>query len=397
MYGGLIMIEENLQDAILLVHDSVYAYCHYITPNDVGLTGGHQYGFTFAKPCYKMFFEEPGVKGSNKDVFVEIDWQKDQIKTQSRAIYYGVGTRNEYRLTRFGNGFEFLREEYIGSLQIMTRNHEGKYYAYVLSDQDNIEKFMDLFSLDVTKGNQVIDGSSTISPDEKLKNDFISFIDSHLDFPDTTEMAAFVRACVIKANNYTERKIAEEADKIILKWTDAEYQLFRGLEEKIYSPVYSKPFETCQSLVDFSNSILNRRKSRAGKSLEHHLAEIFKASHLRFEEQVVTENNKKPDFIFPDGESYHNILFPADKLTMLGAKTTCKDRWRQVLNEADKIPHKHLFTLQRGVSRNQLQEMKDEHLTLVVPKDNISLFIPDFHDNIMCLSDFIGMVRERQN
>ena len=113
--------------------------------------------------------------------------------------------------------------------------------------------------------------------------------------------------------------------------------------------------------------------------------------------RILRANNKKPDFIFPDGASYHEILFPAEKLTMLGAKTTCKDRWRQVLNEANKIPNKHLFTLQRGVSRNQLQEMKDEHLTLVVPKDNKNLFLPEFHDNIMCLSDFIVMVRERQS
>lgn len=53
--------------------------------------------------------------------------------------------------------------------------------------------------------------------------------------------------------------------------------------------------------------------------------------------------------------------------------------------------------IERGVSRNQLQEMKDEHLTLVVPKDNKSLFLQDFHDNIMTLSDFIGMVKERQS
>ena len=391
------MIEENLQDAIQLVHESVYAYCHYITPNDVGATGGHQCGFTFAKPCYLMFFGEPGIKGSNKENFVEIDWQKGLIKTQSRAIYYGTGTRNEYRLTRFGTGFEFLREDYIGSLQIMTRDQDGKYYAYVLSDQDNIENFMDAFSLDVTKGNQIIDKSTTLSPDEKLKEDFLDFINCHVDFPDTIEMASFVRKCVIAANQYTEKKIADDADRIILKWTDAEYQLFRGLEEKIYRPVFSRPFENCQDLVEFANTILNRRKSRAGKSLEHHLAEIFAASHLRFEEQVVTENNKKPDFIFPDGASYHEILFPADKLTMLGAKTTCKDRWRQVLNEANRIPDKHLFTLQRGVSRNQLQEMKDERLTLVVPKDNKNLFLPEFHENIMCLSDFIVMVRERQS
>lgn len=81
---------------------------------------------------------------------------------------------------------------------------------------------------------------------------------------------------------------------------------------------------------------------------------------------------------------------------MLGAKTTCKDRWRQVLNEANRIDRKHLFTLQQGISRNQLAEMRDERLTLVVPNSNISLFDHEFHDNILSLNDFIGMVKERQ-
>ena len=277
------MIEENLQDAIQLVHESVYAYCHYITPNDVGATGGHQCGFTFAKPCYKMFFDEPGIKGSNKENFVDIDWQKGLIKTKSRAIYYGTGTRNEYRLTRFGSSFEFLCDDYIGSLQIMTKNQGGEYYAYVLSDQDNIEDFMDAFSLDVTKGNQIIDKSILVTPDQILKDAFTTFINSHIDFPDTVEMASFVRKCVVDAKRYTIEQISKKADDVILEWTDAEYQLFRGLEEKIYRPVFSKPFENCQSLVEFSNSILNRRKSRAGKSLENHLAEIFTASRLNFE------------------------------------------------------------------------------------------------------------------
>ena len=72
------------------------------------------------------------------------------------------------------------------------------------------------------------------------------------------------------------------------------------------------------------------RKSRAGKSLEHHLADIFTHNQLLFEEQVITEENKKPDFVFPNGKCYHNITFPGELLTVLGAKTTCKDRWRQV-------------------------------------------------------------------
>ena len=386
------MNNEELQEAIQLVYDSAIAFCHYITPNDVGATGGHQYGFCIAHSCYKVFFDEPGQRGANKDAFIEITWQ-NSIKTQSRAIYYGVGTRNEYRLTRFGRDFEFLDEKYIGSLLIIGRKPDGEYRAYVLSDQDNIEDFMFSFDLDITLGNQLIDNDV----ETQINNEFQMFIDLHSEFPETTAMAAFARDCVISANRYSQEDIANKADSVILKWIDAEYTLFRGLEEKIYRPVYSLPFANCQSLIDFSNTILNRRKSRAGKSLEHHLASIFSAAQVRFEGQVITENNKRPDFIFPDGKSYHDFLFPADKLTLLGAKTTCKDRWRQVLNEADRIEEKHLFTLQQGVTRNQLLEMRDEHLTLVVPQANLNLFLPEFHQNIMCLGDFINMVKERQN
>lgn len=88
--------------------------------------------------------------------------------------------------------------------------------------------------------------------------------------------------------------------------------------------------------------------------MEHHLATIFTAAKLEYEEQAITEDNKKPDFLFPSGEAYHNLLFPADKLVFLGAKITCKDRWRQVLNEANRIEIKYLFTLQQGSSKNQL-------------------------------------------
>ena len=35
---------------------------------------------------------------------------------------------------------------------------------------------------------------------------------------------------------------------------------------------------------------------------------------------------------------------------MLAAKTTCHDRWRQLIDTAGPIPVKHLLTLQEGVS-----------------------------------------------
>ena len=142
--------------------------------------------------------------------------------------------------------------------------------------------------------------------------------------------------------------------------------------------------------------MLNRRKSRAGESLEHHLACIFTQNHLVFEEQVVTENNKKPDFLFPNAECYHNLRFPADDLIVLGAKTTCKDRWRQVLTEADRVDVKYLFTLQQGISKNQLREMHDSRLTLVVPTGYISSFRSEYRQEIRDLSGFIRIVKEKQ-
>lgn len=386
--------QESLVDVIELVNNSKYAFCHYITPNDLGITGSHQCGFYFPHTAEEMFYGKAQIKGTNDELAIKIRWQKE-FSTESKAKYYGRGTRNENRITCFGRGFEFTQDMYLGCLLIITKGYDDTFDAYVLSDQSNIESFMDTFNLWVGDSNQMITHRFTTAGD--IAEEISGTVDLLNTFPDTTVMAQLARDIVNRVNRYNDKVITDKCDAIILKWVAAEYELFSNLEEKVYRDIYTKAFGSCHELIEFSNTILNRRKSRAGKSLEHHLATIFQSAQLRFEEQVITEENKKPDFIFPDSISYHDFSFPADKLTMLGAKTTCKDRWRQVLNEADRIDNKHLFTLQKGVSKNQLREMKAEHLTLVVPKENISDFHPDFRDNIMCLSDFIGMVRERQN
>ena len=191
--------------------------------------------------------------------------------------------------------------------------------------------------------------------------------------------------------------LKNKPDDILLNWVDTEYRLFRFMEEKVYADIMTKPFGSIDAFVQMANEVLNRRKSRAGKSLEHHLADIFTKNELVFEEQAVTEDNKKPDFLFPNAECYHNLQFPADDLIVLGAKTTCKDRWRQVLNEADRIDTKYLFTLQPSISANQLQEMKHERVVLVIPEDNRSSFDERYRNDLFSLKQFVGMVREKQD
>lgn len=101
--------------------------------------------------------------------------------------------------------------------------------------------------------------------------------------------------------------------------------------------------------MERAHSILQRRKSRAGRSLELHTRQIFVEERLRegehFSYQPESEPNKSPDFLFPSEAAYKDASFPASKLRMLAVKTTCKDRWRQVVKEVDRIPTKHLLTL----------------------------------------------------
>ena len=81
---------------------------------------------------------------------------------------------------------------------------------------------------------------------------------------------------------------------------------------------------------------------------------------------------------------------------MLGVKSTCKDRWRQVLSEADRIIEKHLLTLEASISINQTNEMKNRNLQLVIPKPIHETYSAEQQNYIMSIFDFIEMVSLNQ-
>lgn len=381
--------------AVSQVNRSRRAFCRFITANDVNLTS-HQAGFYVPKEAESLLFDVPGERGSKKDRFVKIRWQ-DDFETASRFIYYGVGSRNEYRITRFGKGFPFLNEEYVGSLLIICQVDRDDYVGIVLEHDEDIDDFYTEYNLSVGKTNHFIDSAAIISPDERLGKRLVEIAGAMTDFPDTGEISGVASQIYNEVFGITENKLLDEPDKILCGWIKTESELFYQFEDIFYRPMYSTPFSSIRDFAAAANSFLNRRKSRFGKSLEHHLAHIFTESKLRFEEQVVTEDKKRPDFLFPGGKEYHDFLFPADDLTFLGAKTTCKDRWRQVLNEADRIGTKYLFTLQPSISANQLQEMKHERVVLVIPEDNRNSFDDRYRSDLLSLKQFISIVKEKQN
>ena len=81
---------------------------------------------------------------------------------------------------------------------------------------------------------------------------------------------------------------------------------------------------------------------------------------------------------------------------MLGAKTSCKDRWRQVLSEAKRIPKKHLITLEPAISPAQTTEMQAHQLQLVIPKAIHATYTPQQQTQLLDVQDFIEMIKHAQ-
>ena len=371
-------------------------FCKFLSENDTGLTGGHQAGIYISKPSIPILFDEPGEKGQNKEKWVKVKWH-DDFETDTRFIYYGQGTRNEYRITNFGRGFPFLKPEYTGALFIFVQDSSEDYQGFVLNTEDEIDQFLDAFGISPTETNRLID-THMVAPElhEKLEFDkFISELEE--DFPSSEIMSAAARRIQDTVFDHQEF-ICTNPDRKLLDWTDVEYRLFRALEYARYGEIINRGFATVEEFIVTANQVLNRRKSRAGKSLEHHLAAIFDGNQIIYQSQAITEGNKKPDFLFPSQAAYHDATFPTDKLISLAAKTTCKDRWRQVINEADRLRgrRKFLCTLQQGISAAQMDEMEAEQVVLVVPKPYIQTYPKDRQERIWTVGKFVQFVKETE-
>lgn len=209
-------------------------------------------------------------------------------------------------------------------------------------------------------------------------------------FPSTKEFSAYAR------NTLRDVDVRDNPDEVLVQWLEREEVLFRTLEKHLIQQQLDKGFVDVDAFISYSLSVQNRRKSRVGQSLENHFEMILKGRDIRYDRTKVTENRSKPDFIFPGIKEYHDERFATSLLTMLGAKSTCKDRWRQVLAEADRIEKKHLLTLEAAISVHQTDEMASKNLQLVVPRPIHKTYTKQQQDWLMDVSSFIELLTQKQ-
>lgn len=365
------------------------ALLKFISPNDTGATGAHQCGFYLPKPVWEIFTPNPPIRGENSKHDVRIEWHDGRI-TDSVITWYGQA-KSEYRLTRFGKDFPFLIPDTVGDLLILIPKNNSEFNAYVLDQDEDIEEVV------ASLGVQPFDhwavyqnGVARVeSVDECLEKQFQMFAKDVAVFPSGEAFSVATRRMLEHCFGGFS---TESVDYQLLKYYSTEYRLFQVVERRVCQAEIGRLFKDVDDFLHTAASIMNRRKSRAGRSLENHVDYIFNQAKIPHEMRPRVDG--RPDIIIPNREAYLDSAYPVEKLLVIGVKTTCKDRWRQVLNEGKRVPNKHILTLQPGISSNQLKEMHAAGIKLIVPQKLKDEYPKNHPLSILSIEDFLGQAQK---
>jgi hypothetical protein len=382
-------------------------YIKRLSANDTLANGSHQAGPYIPREfLFDVFpsINQPEKENPDKRFDLYIDSHSEN-KRQVRAIWYNNKlrgrTRNETRLTNFGGSKSaLLHPDSTGSLTVFAFHKDVAGEASVCR-----------IWLCATEGEAdlVEDRIGPIEPGkwkiwtvDRLENDLLApartscWLEPNEMPPIWLKKFPSGAEIILKTVELRPAK-GVAVDTRLMKRRDCEYEIFRSVEQALELPLIKKGFETVDDFIARAQTILQRRKARSGRSLELHAREIFIEEKLHenidFQHQPESDPGKRPDFLFPNEAAYKNKAFSSDNLRMLAVKTTCKDRWRQIINEADRIPRKHLLTLQEGVSENQFREMKDANVCLIVPQPLVSSYPPSVRPYLQTLEEFINDIR----
>lgn len=380
--------------------ENYFLYIKRLSANDTGATGGHQVGLYIPSGIIEKLF--PSINHTlelNPRLPLKAHVSSHECPdSEACAIYYNGRyfgkTRNEKRITGWGGKASPLQNpENTGALTLLAfkQDEQGGDCSSVdiwvclnPDEEDIIESTIG----EVIPGTLISGVASEILGGLTLQHTYVNHKYTIPDtwknkFPSGNEIIQYA------ANHYT--KNSADPDEQLIDRRRVEYEIFLLVEEIHVLDIIQRGFGSVDEFIALANSVSNRRKSRAGKSLELHLEQLFVEHGLRhFATQAVTEGNKKPDFLFPSEKAYHDAGFPEEKLRMLAVKTTCKDRWRQILTEADKIRQVNLFTLQEGVSQAQYREMQEAGVRLVVPSSLHKKYPEAVRKELMTLGAFIA-------
>lgn len=206
--------------------------------------------------------------------------------------------------------------------------------------------------------------------------------------PTTVVLAEMARAKYLEENglaNLDPFVLAFPGDAVREISRTVEWDLFREYQRReraiaiVRTVLGDRPGEVTaagmiRSLIDNVGEIdrlmlsaSQQRKSRAGYSFEHQIEAMLIHGSLPFAKQVVIDAKKRPDFVLPSLKQFRNPVAGTPPAIILSAKTTLRERWKQVQRE---MTGKELFlaTVDEAIAANSIEDMAALGIVLVVPE-----------------------------
>lgn len=271
-------MNEGVIRALDDIQESSISYMKYLSPNDVGITGSHQRGIHVGHKSHSALFEDgPGIKGSNKDRWVDIIWF-GYGATHSHFIYYGTGTRNEYRITNFGRKFPFLRPDYVGSMFILCKKTSDIYRAYVFNSGGDIRDFLTHFGYTPIDANGLIIGggfSPTVGEKDYIEK-FIFNCDG--SFPE--------QGIIFNTSEWIVRHIHNgnlSTDRLLVEYMRLDGSILNALQIEAVDKLRLAGRSSEKAIYLFGKALSDFRKSRGESSLRYHVESILRDSGISFE------------------------------------------------------------------------------------------------------------------
>lgn len=274
-----------------------------------------------------------------------------------------------------------------GDLLVLYRHGTGLRALIARAGSKRERDLLDALSLGDTAIREQFSFLDAPSPDERETRDVVSQLTLPIEprtFYEVSDHALYSRA-VREGQLPTTREMATAAVEIVRrrgKWPEdpdaylsaalgAETDLYYGIETEIQSARLSNLMETqptVTDVIDFAMGVQQSRRSRRGQSLQNHFAAVLTIQGIPFTAQCRTENGETPDFVVPSCDQYHDQAYPADRLRMVACKSTAKERWRQVLHEAARIPEKYLLTLDTELTEPTVAAMELAGVRAFLPR-----------------------------
>lgn len=381
---------------------------------DISGNKSHQHEFNGTAPLRRVFGDDDIQKMPTTFIYLADD--VDPVYDHGFTTWYDARrkhpTRTEYRL--YYNDNAAIGSAEVGDLMVIALSDDRGLLILFARQASTIESQIRwLFGLSDDEQSGFVLSTAETNRITSTAAQILDLIGIEVDVPVAAEryldgMIELFNDAFPKGKIFSQHAMETlgeldwqgDPDNCLLAYYEREEMLFRVFEryllERDLAACLAGGSLDVDKVLSTTMSAFQRRKSRAGTAFETQIAAMFDARGIRYSAQARTEGKSKPDFIFPAIEAYHDMAFPSEKLTMLGAKTTVKERWRQVLDEADRIERKHLITLEPAVSADYTAAMEKDNLQLVVPRPLFSTYTAGQQSWLMDVESFCEFVEYRQ-